>query len=134
MDEKWVDTFLECSNIGIKIILAKSYPIIKNNKKIEDKQNNNVTLSIIQLNNINIVTLDPENLTIRISYKYSNTVNIEGFYLFKFEEFCRLDYTTFVQYMIDGRNSNKQIQIEYRTKNQDRENIVYPGINISTSV
>lgn len=130
MDEKWVDIFLECSTSGIKVILAKSYPIIKNsNRKIDDKPINNVSLSQIFLSNIHIVTLDPDNLTIRINMKQNMTGGIEGFYFFKFEEFCKLDYTTLVQYIVENRNNNKQIQIEYRTKVQERENIFYPSIN-----
>ncbi len=135
MDEKWVDVFLECSTFGIKVILAKSYPIVKNsNRKIEDKPINNLCLSQILLSNIHIVTLDPDNLTIRINMKQNMTGGIEGFYFFKFEEFCKLDYTTLVQYIVENRNNNKQIQIEYRTKVQERENIVYPSINVSLSV
>lgn len=135
MDEKWVDIFLECSTSGIKVILAKSYPIIKNsNRKIEDKPINNLCLSQILLSNIHIVTLDPDNLTIRINMKQNMTGGIEGFYFFKFEEFCKLDYTTLVQYIVENRNNNKQIQIEYRTKVQERENIVYPSINVSLSI
>jgi hypothetical protein len=130
MDEKWVDIFLECSTSGIKVILEKSYPIIKNsNRKIDDKPINNVSLSQIFLSNIHIVTLDPDNLTIRINMKQNMTGGIEGFYFFKFEEFCKLDYTTLVQYIVENRNNNKQIQIEYRTKVQERENIFYPSIN-----
>ena len=135
MDEKWVDIFLECSTSGIKVILAKSYPIVKNsNRKIDDKPINNVSLSQILLSNIHIVTLDPDNLTIRINMKQNMTGVIEGFYFFKFEEFCKLDYTILVQYIVENRNNNKQIQIEYRTKVQEKENIVYPSINVSLSV
>ena len=135
MDEKWVDIFLECSTSGIKVILAKSYPIVKNsNRKIDDKPINNVSLSQILLSNIHIVTLDPDNLTIRINMKQNMTGGIEGFYFFKFEEFCKLDYTILVQYIVENRNNNKQIQIEYRTKVQEKENIVYPSINVSLSV
>jgi hypothetical protein len=128
IDEKWSDINIYITKHFIKFNLIESYPTISNHFKKENKKRNDIPLKSIELitistSNINSFILDPDTTSIRINLKQLNpTSTTEGYYLIKFKESNKLDYTTFIQYLNElKRTDYKQLQIEYKTKLQDRE-------------